>query len=133
ETPSLSIPEGSATVWADVRILSDTETEGEERFQISIASAVGADVDAGQALVRLFDPSATCVGPNLVLNASNEPAPVAGALPGWTTETGSAWVRGSEATAADGSYYFFAGSQQAPVAIAQDVDLNPFAPWIDSG
>lgn len=132
-TTSLSIAEGATTAWADVRILADAEVEGEERFAVSIASALGADVDGGSALVRLFDAGATCVGPNLVANPGAEQAPIAGALPAWSVETGGPWSRGGEIAAAEGSYYFFAGGQQQPVAIFQDVDLSPFAAWIDGG
>lgn len=132
-TTTASIAEGGTAAYVDVRILSDAEVEGEERFVISISGALGADVEAGGALVRLFDAVATCAGPNLVTNPGAEAAPVGAALPGWSPETGSPWSRGSEVAAAEGSYYFFAGGQQPVATIFQEVDLAPFAPWIDAG
>jgi hypothetical protein len=132
-TTAASIAEGATTTYVDVRILGDAEPEGEERFAISIAAALGADVEGGNAQVRLFDAGTTCAGPNLVANPGNEAAPVGTALPGWSPEAGASWLRGSEVPAAEGNFYFFAGAQQPTATVFQDVDLAPFAPWIDAG
>lgn len=127
------IGEGRASAFAEVRILGDAEPEGEERFSIVVESAVGADVQRGTALIRLFDSAATCLGPNLVANPGNELPPIGGALPGWSVESGNAWTRGSGSGLPEGSYFFFAGGQTQDSVLYQDVDLAPFGAWIDGG
>ncbi len=127
------IAEGRSAAFAEVRILGDAEPEGEERFSIVVESAVGADVQRGTALVRLFDAAATCLGPNLVTNPGNELPPVGGILPGWSVESGNPWTRGSGSGLPEGSYFFFAGGQTQNAVLYQDVDLTPFGTWIDTG
>ncbi|MCK5857574.1 MAG: T9SS type A sorting domain-containing protein [Bacteroidales bacterium] len=65
---------------------------------------------------------------NLIVNPGAELAPTSN---GWKSVSGS-WGSGSEITAYEGSYHFFAGAGAGPFEIYQDIDVSGYADYIDA-
>ena len=115
-----------------VTVNGDTAVEGSETFLLTLSNPQNAFVLNPEATGFIIDDD-DCPSVNLLVNPGAETALVAGEIPGWVEVVGTTWSqRNGSPSPIEGGQYFAAGT--VPVGeLAQDVDVTPFAEWIDAG
>jgi uncharacterized repeat protein (TIGR01451 family) len=128
---TLTFAAGETAKTLTVVIKGDTLQETGEIFYVDLSSPVNAAIVDGEGLGSIGDDDA-CPGPNLLANPGGEEPLVGGKIPGWTEVSGFAWAYSNFQGTYAGSNFMFPGAVAA-AELRQDVDLAPYASFIDAG
>ena len=129
---TLTFAAGETLKTLAITVNGDTAVEGSETFLLTLSNPQNAFVLNPEATGFIIDDD-DCPSVNLLQNPGAESPLVGGEIPGWREVVGTVWSqRTSSPGPIEGGDYFAAGS--VPVGeLAQDVDVTPFAEWIDDG
>lgn len=129
-TGTVSFSAGETKRTVEITVNGDTAIEGSETFILTLENPQNAFVVVNEATGFIIDDD-DCPSVNLLANGGAEAALVGGEIPSWREVVGTVWsTRTSSPSPIEGASYFAAGTVDAG-ELAQDVDVSPFAEWID--
>jgi uncharacterized repeat protein (TIGR01451 family) len=128
---TLTFAAGETAKTIAVAVKGDTLQETGEIFYVDLSSPVNASIVDGEGLGSIGDDDG-CPGPNLLANPGGEEPLVGGKIPGWTEVSGFTWAYSNFQGTYAGANFMFPGASAA-AELRQDVDLTPYAAFIDAG